>query len=82
MSTVFPARPELNTQLRPQPGLQAGSRTSTRSTLLPEATEGLNADFQLTENYRNVWFLFSMEAAVTSILHRATTMPLRVQTSS
>lgn len=82
MSTVFPARPELNTQLSPQPGLQAGSRTSTRSALLLGATEGENAGFHLTENYGNVWFLFSMEAVVPSILHRAPTMPLRVQTSS
>lgn len=82
MSTVFPARPELNTQLRPQPGLQAGSCTSTRSALLPGVTKGSNANFHLTENYRNVWFLFSMEEVVTGILHRATTMPLHVQTSS
>lgn len=69
MSTVFPARPELNTQPRPQPGLQAGVHTSTRNTLLPGAADASNGYFHLTENDRNVWFLFSMEAVATSILH-------------
>lgn len=83
MSTVFPARPELkHSQPRPQPGLQAGVHASMRNTLLPGAAEGSNGYFNLTENYRNVWFLFSMDAVATSILHRATTMPLHVQTSS
>lgn len=52
-----------------QPGWQAGSRTSTRSAPFPGATEGSNTDFHLTETYRNLWFLLSMEAVVTRILH-------------
>lgn len=78
MSTAFPARPELNTQPKSQAGLPAGTTCPHEvhsSQTLPKA------DFHFTENYKNAGFS-SIEAVVTSILHRATSIPLHVQTSS